>query len=180
MKRVVVIGSGRSASSLVANGLHRAGAHMGDELIGRGPSNPEGHWEDRNLVNLNNNILTLAGGSWLNPPTWEDVEALPTGGAVRDYLAGRERGESWGMKDPRLVLLWPAWWPQLRELDDLVVLANWRHPKEIAASLQAREKRQSPRGTGGSDAPASWLDLAYIYHGRLRRAFEEVLTHGGC
>lgn len=65
---VIVLGMHRSGTSMIAGILDRLGINMGDNLIGAMPSNPYGHYEDKEFVELNDRILHAAGGSWYNPP----------------------------------------------------------------------------------------------------------------
>lgn len=56
---------------------------------------------------------------------------------LRGYIT-RRSSDVWGMKDPRLVLTWPAW---RRALDghDVHLIPVLRTPQRVAASLTARD-----------------------------------------
>jgi hypothetical protein len=63
-KTIIILGMHRSGTSMVAGLLAKMGINMGDDLLGRSPSNPFGHFEDWDFVNLNDSILSKAKGSW--------------------------------------------------------------------------------------------------------------------
>jgi len=174
-----VLGCHRSATSLIAAGLHSVGVTMGTDLIGGGPSNPAGHYEDRAFVRLNNRLLTMAGGVWFAPPPEGAVKTagIALDSRLADYLTGRETGGSWGVKDPRLCITWPAWLPHLRRIDDLIVVPVWRRPDEIARSLTARERRPTPPTPTYPTAPTTWTELAHEHHRRMADAVA-TLTQG--
>ncbi|RLB63771.1 MAG: hypothetical protein DRH08_10630 [Deltaproteobacteria bacterium] len=143
-KVMAVIGMHRSATSAVAKGLHMAGFPMANNestLLPPAPSNKWGHWEDKHLVTLNDKILHDFECEWNKPPHWLDVEDDRYAHVPRavDYIKNRGLGQ-WGIKDPRLVLLWPIWREAFRQFPDidLIVVSPWRDPAAIADSLVAR------------------------------------------
>lgn len=144
MKTVIVLGCYRSATSLVAQGLHHAGVHMGDDLLPAGRGNPWGHWEDRDFVRLSDEILAEAGGAWDDPPAEAAVEAAAEAFAERvralleaKRLLALSRGlAAWGWKDPRTVLTWPAFRPHL--IDPVLVVVR-RKFSAVAESLSRRD-----------------------------------------
>lgn len=144
MKVFLVVGMHRSATSLVARGLHNSGVHMGDNLIGAMPSNPHGHFEDRRAVLINDRILTDAGGKWNHPPSHERIMQSDTS-LLEEYVEARSTEDMWGVKDPRLCLTWPLWTELLDDVD-LHLVKVWRHPKQIADSLHRRNKIPIPQG----------------------------------
>lgn len=169
-KILLVVGMHRSATSLVARGLHLAGVHMGDDLLPAAPSNPWGHYEDKPVVELNDRILTAAGGSWDQPPSHVDIieasgryVSLPK--AIGRYVQTRQGHDLWGMKDPRLSLTWPLWLPHLGE--DLHVLWIRRSTDEVARSLYERDGMPLESGR----------KLARQYEDRIATLVEYVRFH---
>ena len=147
-KIMAVIGMHRSATSGVSKGIHLAGWPMASSeacMIQPSVSNPYGHWEDQELVNMNDRILYELGGAWNSPPDQSDVEArreefIPL---VCNYIRSRisqHSGGQWGIKDPRLVLLWPIWKDAFDQFPDIEVITVhvWRDEEAIAKSLVAR------------------------------------------
>jgi len=140
-KVMVVIGPGRSCTSGVARALHEGGWPMGDDLLPPHESNPWGHFEDVDLIDLNDRMLADAGGDWLTPapvPASDENRAV-----VRGYVSHRARhGTQWGMKDPRLAITWPVFDLVFRhdfpELEPILVFPS-RELDTVAESLVARD-----------------------------------------
>jgi len=73
-KTVVVLGMHRNGTSMTSGILSKLGIDMGRELIGKKVSNPLGHFEDKDFLDLNIKILKEAGGgSWDSTPAREDI-----------------------------------------------------------------------------------------------------------
>ena len=66
-KLFFVLGLHRSGSSATAGVLHHLGANMGDDLLPPSLCNIRGFFENVHFVNLNDEILRTAGGSWDSP-----------------------------------------------------------------------------------------------------------------
>jgi len=153
MKSVVVIGQGRSATSMIAKGLSAAGVHMGDRLIPASSSNRWGHYEDKDFVWLNNQILKEAGGAGDDPPAEDAI--LEVREEFRDRVVtlleskvarAEDLGSSaWGWKDPRTVLTWPLFGPLLE--DPIVVIVR-RDVRAVADSLRRRDKFSHEKALG--------------------------------
>ncbi|KSW10770.1 hypothetical protein CF15_08305 [Pyrodictium occultum] len=148
MKTIIVLGMGRSGTSMVAGILHILGVNMGERLLGAHWSNPLGHFEDLDFVELNEEILRAAGGSWDNPPAREAILAV----APRFYdrirpLAEEERRrhEVWGWKDPRTSLTVELYLPHLENPYFIVCHRDW---EAIARSLKRRDGMSIERGSG--------------------------------
>jgi len=99
MKTFIVLGMHRSATSLAAKGLHMAGIDMGERLLGAMPSNPYGHFEDRDFIEMNDQILQAAGGSWDQPPDEDAVfrAGLLLRDRIHDLITERKKSKRhWG------------------------------------------------------------------------------------
>lgn len=127
----------RSGTSMVASLLRRAGLHLGPEsnFVPPSPRNPAGYFEYKKLVELNDELLTKLGGSYLNPPAFarEDVAEVrglrEKAAAILREFEGRE---PWGWKDPRNSLTLPFWASLVRGVKIVICL---RHPWDVARSL---------------------------------------------
>lgn len=164
MKVFIVTGMHRSATSLLAKGLHEASVSMGSDFIGPDRTNPWGHFEDREPVRINDLILLYSGGSWKDPPDLVSLtdELEPD---IQRYIEARSDRELWGFKDPRLCVTWPAWLPTLRATGaDLHVMAAWRTPEASAESLRIRDGMPHAEG----------VKLARKYHAGLVRLCTEL------
>jgi hypothetical protein len=157
MKTIIVLGMHRSATSLIAKGLHEAGVNMGVEMLGPGPGNEQGHYEDMGMLALNDKILEMAGGSWDNPPPEKDIQAA--GKKLRleimMALAMRQcKNELWGWKDPRTTLTIRCFTPWLTSP---IFVPCFRSVLDVALSLHRRDGMESEKA----------IKLANEYNSRL-------------
>jgi hypothetical protein len=154
----------RSGTSFTARALQLLGASLGASkgLMAPGPDNPAGYWENRDIKELNDEVLARLGGSWDLPPVlepgWEFDEGIDPlrarASAILEDAFGASPSESGviAWKDPRLSLLLPFWRTVTPIAATIVVV---RDPREVAASLRARN---------GIDLPqAMILWLRYLY-----------------
>jgi hypothetical protein len=142
-KNVVVIGMHRSGTSALTNSIRLLGCSFGDtaDFTGAKRWNPEGHWEHQRLVELNELILELHGGTWYAPPRlaggWTQrrkaQDMLPR---LRSEFAEIYPEEGWVWKDPRACLTLPLWRGAWNS-PPVAVMAV-RHPLAVAKSLAAR------------------------------------------
>jgi hypothetical protein len=155
MKTLIVLGMHRSATSLVAKGLCEAGVCMGQNLLGPGPGNPHGHFEDVQLIKLNDKILSLAGGSWKAPPDEHDIISvgIQLEEEIKNIIKSHE-ASLWGWKDPRTTLTIRCYEPFLT---NPIYISCFREPEEVAKSLYARDKMPINEGVA----------LANTYNRRL-------------
>ena len=67
---VCTLGMHRSGTSLVSRVLNVLGVYLGPEehLMRPSSDNPTGHWESRPIKEINDEILSILGGSWSEPP----------------------------------------------------------------------------------------------------------------
>ena len=149
MTVVIIAGHHRSGTSMLARIFHRAGLHLGDDLMPGGPSNPHGHFEDMDVVNIHNTILADNGFGWqldrdlipvVNDDVWRRMESL-----IADR---KERFEHWGFKDPRVSVLLPLWKHLLPEAR---IVAVYRHPSSCEESIRARAVRSFHDGTAAAE-----------------------------
>lgn len=135
MNILFIAGMHRSGTSWLAKEMHESGVHVGHTLLGATKENALGHYEDRLMLTLNEQMLHKAGATWANPVTIDETIA-PVEQLRLALINGREY-ENWiGFKDPRLCWTIPAWmdvFPEAR------IIATVRRPSEVAASLQARD-----------------------------------------
>lgn len=129
---VVITGMHRSGTSLAASLLGRCGVDLGTNLLGAGPGNPRGHFEDTEILRIHDDFLRERCGTSYpveapGPPPVGVVEALRDLVAIRTGL--------WGFKDPRTCHLLPTWESLLPDARFVFVV---RHPLEVVASLLRR------------------------------------------
>ena len=133
----IVTGFHRSGTSMTMQALKRAGLHIGNALIGADPSNPDGHFEDIETVNLHDKWLAESGIDWCctwHPPT-VSIDHAQTGiDSIVDRL-GKSHTQ-WGIKDPRAALFLNTWFDVLDNPHGVFV---YRHFASCLMSLQRRQ-----------------------------------------
>jgi hypothetical protein len=111
---IVVLGSGRSGTSLAMQVLAALGMRVSDELIEARRDNPQGFFEDVRIVRAHADLMRSLH-AWPYhplPPDWPDAPAPAVAGrelqgVLRDRL-GQGNGP-WGFKDPRTASFLPLW-----------------------------------------------------------------------
>jgi hypothetical protein len=133
---VVVLGMHRSGTSCATRILHRLGVYLGENFCTEPmPSNLTGHWEARDVVAINDQILAHSGGSWDKVPdqlTWN----TECDQQIKRTLAQFATRAIYGWKDPRTTITFPAW---KQHLPAYTLLATIRHPFAVAQSLAVRD-----------------------------------------
>jgi GT2 family glycosyltransferase len=129
---------------MLAHLLRECGLDLGapDELFAASPDNPDGYWEHKRFVELNDEVLNVLGGGWDQPPEfaldWQDDDLLaPLRTEAARIIALFSTAPHWGWKDPRNCLTL-SFWNEL--LPDLKVVACVRNPMDVATSLRRRGK----------------------------------------
>ena len=139
---VLVTGMHRGGTSAISKVLEGLGLDAGSQegLIGATDSNRHGHYEVREIVDLNEEILENLEGSWLSPP--RDYERLVDlaegsfGESAREIIGRHFTNTPWFIKDPRFCLLLPFWRKVLSSSPTLITVV--RSADSIAQSLYRR------------------------------------------
>ena len=135
--QLIVAGFHRSGTSLVCQLLHRAGLFLGYDLLEAAFSNPHGHFEDTEIMNLHERILADNGRTWvvsepflpvITESHWREMERI-----IRRRNADRNL---WGFKDPRVCSFMMIWKHLLPGARTLLV---YRHFSDTAYSLGRRQ-----------------------------------------
>jgi hypothetical protein len=154
---VVVLGSGRSGTSLLMQVLAALGLRVSEEMIEARRDNPRGFYEDAPIVRIQADLLR-ALGAWPFHPLPADWLAAPaTDAAARDLAAVLEKrleggGGLWGFKDPRTATFLPLWRRLFTQLGVVprYVLAL-REPGAVIRSFMTAYQ------AGAETAEAVWL-----------------------
>ncbi len=91
---ICITGMHRSGTSLLGKMLCQCGLFLGrnEDLIPASPDNPDGHWEHRRFVELNDEVLNAWGGGWDCPPPPTALAPGPSGQSARiDVLRAKAR-----------------------------------------------------------------------------------------
>lgn len=159
-RQILVLGCGRSGTSLTAGLLNLAGYHAGPSVIYSNPSNPKGFFESPEIHSVNELLIEgmphtpAAEKKWVlpwktrKPPAQKNhwltrvpmTGPEPEAGRLRERLADLCNHEPFCFKDPRFCYTLPAWRPFL--VDPLFVCV-FRSPADTALSVQ-RHLQKSP------------------------------------
>lgn len=139
----VVLGSGRSGTSIITKALQTLGCFLGDNLSPADPVNPKGFFEDHQIVyEINEKIIARLGHVWhsLTPfdfslPSLSFVDLEDTAESI---LTEKFKNTHWcGFKDPRTSRLLPFWQPLFKKMavKDNYIIAL-RNPLSSVASFE--------------------------------------------
>jgi hypothetical protein len=146
-RALLILGMHRSGTSAVTRAVNLLGADIGKNILLPGKGNSEGFWEHHEAMEINHHLLEAFGRTWFDirplPQDWTQqapgrlafarIQAL-----IRIEFAPQPLV---AVKDPRMCLTAPLWIEAFEacgyEVQCLLVV---RDPREVADSLQAREK----------------------------------------
>jgi hypothetical protein len=158
---VLVVGVGRSGTSLLSGILGQLGFHIPQPEVQADDTNPRGFGEPRWVVDFHSRILadqkvTLNDS---RPKAWAQMSkaAARAHGELRDWLAGElEQADDVVVKDPRTVWFLDLWTRCAADLDARTSFVTMlRHPAEIVASAR---KSYGPGLTEAGRA-AAWINV---------------------
>ncbi len=142
---IIICGMHRSGTSALAGTLKLCGYYLGKNLIPSNEHNPLGHFENKAILDLNEDILSRLNASWYTPvfnisKKLEDKYNIffPL---FQEIISSEFSNKSNILiKDPRISILLPFY---LRSLEDLKynvhIIICYRKPTEIAKSLLRRD-----------------------------------------
>ena len=138
---VIVLGPGRSGTSMLMSILEEMGVSTvsGTSTI-TGDQNPEGDYEDRELVAINHEVLKKIGGHPYLPVPDNFLDVFNSKayiGNIRGIVSARMTGvDRWAFKDPLTASLMPLWLRvfNTEKLAPIYLLAV-RDPAAVAVSM---------------------------------------------
>ena len=145
----IILGMHRSGTSLLCAGLSYAGLSFGNNLMGATKDNLKGHWEDNDIVSMNNKLLATINYSWdtlglINEERWTQKNVLNLSKEAKCLLYSKlaENNQSFAFKDPRTIRLLPFW---LGVFQEMGIKPNFififRSPNDVCISLAKRENK---------------------------------------
>jgi len=138
--QLIVAGFHRSGTSLVCRLLHRAGLFLGYDLMGGAFSNPYGHFEDIEVVELHEQLLADNGRTWMVGEPFLPVIAEPHWRRMQRIIQRRNAEHRlWAFKDPRVCSFMMVW---KYLLPGAKVLLVYRHFSDTAYSLGRRQSTE--------------------------------------
>ena len=150
--QVIILGFHRSGTSVFSDYLHRCGLFLGSQLLGAAPSNPQGHFEDAEIVGFHNSILKRLGYYWLVEPPFFPVYSEQNHKVITHLISSRDTmRQVWGFKDPRTCLFWDLWdihcsnpvyVVPIRHYDFCIDSVQRRAHAEVNANSPGRQRNQ--------------------------------------
>lgn len=143
---IVVLGMHRSGTSAITRSLDLLGVDLGDSLHPAAADNPKGFWEDKECLQINEDLLALLNSSYDKLAfTWNSFKDLPQINLLRLKAAQliesklRMTAGTWGFKDPRTCRLL-SFWQEVFSITNCKVsyIIAVRNPASIADSLESR------------------------------------------
>jgi len=150
---VVVLGAGRSGTSMLTRILETCGLRLSEKMVGSSEQNPEGAYEDTEIYEIQTQIFSRINSSQTlpMPPGWIESEWVDDSirelSEVVQQRLSSEKG-IWGFKDPRTALLLPLWTRVFNRLKVVpLYILSVRNPVAVVSSLN----RQYGFGERGSE-----------------------------
>lgn len=153
---IVVLGSGRSGTSLLMQVLVGLGMSASADMIPAKEQTPTGTFEDREIFQVQNELVSaITPQAMPMPPGWEEYPTVPAVvKRLQEIVSTRlAKAETiWGFKDPKTAMLVPLWTRVCNNLNLVPkYLLTVRNPQSVVASM----KRQY--GTSQKVAELFWL-----------------------
>ncbi len=142
----------RSGTSFTAGLMPFAGLRaLEGSFRASASSNAKGNREIEELRLVNNRLMRSVGYEWdaIPPPFLPiDVSSVPDAllNEAREQFRSRVPAQPWHWKDPRLCLTLPVFRSLLQADEIPYVVFAFRHPQEVALSLQKRDDISLPLG----------------------------------
>lgn len=113
-KIIVILGTGRSGTSIIMQLLHGLGMSVSANLISSSVANPEGPYEDTEIFQLQSDLIGDLGTSVTVPMPDDWLKEKPSFraiGTLEKLITSRlDESESiFGFKDPKTSMLLPLW-----------------------------------------------------------------------
>ena len=179
MSALIIAGFHRSGTSAVARSFHLGGLFLGEELLGSEPSNPYGHFEDKDVIDIHQDLLEVNRTDWKSHRAFDPIVPDETWARMRELVDARNAlGKPWGFKDPRVCLFLPLW---LHLVPDAQVFLVYRNPAEAIRSLHMRHSRQLIEGKGRPESHLEFWQIPDLgarmwlhYHQTLLRSLPDM------
>lgn len=134
--QLVILGYHRSGTSAVSQNCNAAGLFVGFEMLEANATNPMGHFEDVQILDLHVDILSYNGEHWLAPSPFTPIYTRKFFNQARHIASERDLEFAvWGFKEPRTCLFLDLWELVLNDPRYIVCL---RHYESCIYSLQRR------------------------------------------
>ena len=160
---ILVVGVGRSGTSLMAGMLGQMGFHLPQPEVQANDTNPRGFGEPRWVVDFHHKLMRRRRVTVNDsrPAAWERTYEAGERPAVRHELRGWLAGELGHgadvvVKDPRTVWFLPLWTAVAGELGaGTATITMLRHPAEVIASA----KRSYGDWQSDASRASAWINV---------------------
>ena len=138
MYNCIILGSGRSGTSMLGGTLSNGHYFFGDRLIPPRAANPKGFFESGVVNNVNERILKTKmpllqyGHRWLGLLSISGAKELYKDGKIIKEIKGLVARKPFCYKDPRFCYTLPVWRQYLIKTKFICI---FRHPKNTIASI---------------------------------------------
>lgn len=147
---IIILGAGRSGTSMVASLFKARDYYFGSNLLNRTVNNPEGYYEDREINFFNDKLIGRVSSKrpfflgryfYKNIPTfgqrWLSIVSTKKDIRIRksdaQFINSVVNNEPFCLKDPRFSYTLNVWKPFLKSTKFICV---FRHPLEVVYSTQ--------------------------------------------
>ena len=160
---LLVVGVGRSGTSLMAGMLGQMGFHLPQPEVKANDTNPRGFGEPRWVVDFHHKLMRRRRVTVNDsrPAAWERTYEAGTRAAVREELRAwlkreLDHGPDVVVKDPRTVWFLPLWTECAAELGvRTATVTMLRHPAEVIASA----KRSYGDWQSDASRASAWINV---------------------
>ncbi len=146
-KIVVVLGAGRSGTSLTMQVASKLGLQTSPRLTSKSKTNLKGGWEDREILEISRSILGYfsRNSAYLSylpmPEQWVSDSFVIKQKEILSSILTKQLNEAkgvWGFKEPVTAKLLPLWKLIFTELSiDPIFLLSVRNPRNVALSFKS-------------------------------------------
>jgi len=175
-KTLIIAGMHRSGTSLITQWLYRCGLQVGENLLGSGIGNDDGHYEDMVFYDFQRQLLTNKNlhdsGFTAEPvPRLNSTEKE----ALKDIITRKNLlFKEWGWKDPRTCLFLREYQELIPDAYYLVVFRDW---KSTVSSMISRTYKVEY--AGNEIVKKGWfaeLRKSRVYKKRIRKLCADHAT----
>ncbi len=170
-RAVLILGAGRSGTSIVARASQAIGIDLGDDFKPASRKNPTGFFEDAELLRLSKKLRRALGLRpdslrLLDDDIWESSIVTPFYQAFEDCIQSRFRQSPvWGFKYARTMRLLPFWVNLFERMGvEAAYIMPIRNPLSVARS---RAKLDGHRGRQ-ENSDLEWLVNVIPYFNRVK------------
>ena len=154
---LLVLGMGRSGTSMLTGLLSLCGAGLPDNLLASDANNEKGYFESLDVLGMNEFFLNCLGLNFFDTSFRLQDGGLAEDGSsaltkrISKFLLRYENCPLLVVKDPKIVPLLRYWLPTATGAGwEVKVVVSVRHPREVSASLA--RVREEPADHDVSDA----------------------------